>query len=268
MIPRSTNNVATYNVATILPLLAALGLQPACGSDSGGKPSTGGAPGTGGALGGGSGGTPGGQDLAVASGTPRPCTAAETAVAPTDGFITSFTVPDGGTGIAGVEFLAYPIGNAAAPAYATTDGRLHIVVNTPATSEPQYLGVVVGFASGCMNATAFTGVKFSISGSFSGCTLGYYTNDDAHQDDTSGAPHASGPAGSYPPQTAIAANQVTSTQRVLKMPFSGQSGGSPSTPIDPTRLIFLAWQFDVNASAGSTPSACLADLLIDDVAFY
>jgi hypothetical protein len=164
--------------------------------------------------------------------------------------------------------VAYPVGSTTAPTYTTTGGSLHITLDRPAISVPQYLGVVVGVRGKCIDATAFIGVQFTISGSFSGCTMQYYASDDAHQDDTTGAPYASGPAGSYPPQTAITANQITSIPRTMKMDFSGQLGGSPATPIDRAKLIVVAWQFTVDASASSTPSSCIADLTIDDVRFY
>src|SRR5664279_1614782 len=84
------------DLVTILSLLAALGLQAACASDGGSAAGTGGAPEMGSALGGGSGGTAGSEPLTVGSGTPRPCTASETVVAPADGLIADFTAPDGG----------------------------------------------------------------------------------------------------------------------------------------------------------------------------
>jgi hypothetical protein len=259
----------TRNLITILSLLAALSLQVACTSDGGGTAGTGGATGLGGTLGGSPGGTTGGQDLTAGSGTPRPCTASDTVVAPANGLIADFADPDGGINIVGDGILAYPIGSASAPTYATTDGNLHITLDRPATSAPQYLGVVFASRKNCVDATAFTGVQFTISGSFSGCTMKYYANDDAHQDDTTGASHASGPAGSYPPQTVITANQITPIPRTMKMPFSGQSGGSPATPVDRSRLIIVGgWQFDVDASTSSTPGSCIADLTIDDVKFY
>jgi hypothetical protein len=257
-------------VVTVFALLAALGLQAACASDSGStEAGSGGAPGLGGTLGGGSGGTTGGQDMTVGGGTPRPCTASETIVAPANGLIADFTEPDGGINVVGGGILAYPVGSTTAPTYTTSGGSLHITLDRPATSAPQYLGVVLAGHNRCVDATAFTGVQFTISGSFSGCTMHYYANDDAHQDVTSGAPRASGPEGSYPPQTAIPANEITAMPRTMKMPFSGQSGGSPATPVDPARLIIVGgWQFDVDASTSSVPGSCMADLTIDDVRFY
>lgn len=222
----------------------------------------------GGTPGGGSGGTAGDGPI-VGIGTPRPCTASETVVAPADGLIADFTDPDGGINFVGGGILAYPVGSTTAPTYTTSGGSLHITLDRPVTSVPQYLGVVLAGRNNCVDATAFSGVQFSISGSFSGCTMTYYANDDAHQDDTTGAPRASGPAGSYPPQTAITANQITPTPRTMKMPFSGQLGGSPATPVDPARLIiFGAWAFTVDASTSSTQGSCIADLTIDDVRFY
>lgn len=258
-----------YNVATILPLFAAIGLQAACSSDSDGMAGAGGTPGMGGSSGAGSGGTPGGDALEASTGTPRPCTAAETIVAPTGGLIADFTDSDGGINVEGGGILAYPVGSTTAPTYTTSGGSLHITLERPVTSVPQYLGVVLASRTLCVDATAFTGVQFTMGGSFSGCTMKYYANDDAHQDDTTGAPHASGPEGSYPPQTVIAASQITLTPRTMKMPFSGQSDGSPATPVDPARLIIVGgWQFDVDPSTSSTPSSCVADLTIDDVRFY
>src|SRR5664279_3523314 len=248
-------------VVSVFALLAALGLQAACTSDSGNTAvGTGGAPGMGGTLGGGSGGTAGGQDLTVGSGTPGPCTASETIVAPTNGLIADFTDPDGGINFVGGGILAYPVGSTTAPTYTTSGGSLHITLDRPTTSAPQYLGVVLAGRNSCVDATAFTGVEFTISGSFSGCTMHYYANDDAHQDVTSGAPRASGPEGSYPPQTVITANQITPTPKTMKMPFSGQSGGSPATPIDPARLIVVGgWQFDVDATMSNEQGSCIAD---------
>jgi hypothetical protein len=259
---------AIDQVVTILSLFAPVGLQAACASDSGSSAGTGGAPGMGGTLGGNSGGTAGSQPLIVGSGTPRPCTASETVVAPADGLIADFKDPDVGINFVGGHMLAYPIGSPTAPNYTTVGGSLHITLNRPATSVPQYLGVIVGAEPKCVDATAFDGVQFLISGSLSGCTMRYYANDDAHQDDTTGALHASGPAGSYPPQTTIRPSQVTSTAQILRMPFDGQSGGSPATPVDPARLIFFGWQFDVDASSSGAQAPCIADLTIDDVRLY
>ena len=269
----------------MMTVLASLGLLAACASESDKAVATGGAAGIGGATGTGGawsvGGAYGSGGASVGTGTATTggglntgggvgldCTAADTMTAPAGGLIADFGDPDGGINTLAARFLAFPVGSTSAPTYATTNGALHITVNTPATADSQYLGVVIAFGYTCVDATAFSGVQFSISGSFSGCAMHYATCDVEHQDVTSGAPHATGPAGSYQPQYSIAANQVTSTVNTLKVPFSGQSGGSPATSIDKSKLILTLWQFDIAPAAGTAPSSCVADITVDDVRFY
>jgi hypothetical protein len=251
----------SHAAATLL-VLATVGLLAACGS--GNSP----APGTGGAPGGGTGGTLGANDGSGggSGSTGRDCIASNWRAAPADGLITDLTDPDAWISLGG-NFFPYPPDSTAAPTFATTGGVLHVTENAPATSAAQYLGLVIEFG-GCVDATAFTGVMFSISGSFSGCTLSYATCDVEHQDVTSGSPLATGPAGSYQPKAGITVAQLTPTPQTLTMPFTAQSQGSPATPIDPTKLIFALWQFDVDPVKAGGASACIADLMIDDVMFY
>jgi len=101
------------------------------------------------------------------------------------------------------------------------------------TSTPQFLGAVIAF-SNCIDASAFTGVQFTISGSFSGCTMQYATGDVEHQDMTLGSAFATGPAGSYPPQDRLAVDEMTSAPRTIKAPFVvSDIKGSPPAPLDP-----------------------------------
>ena len=250
-----------HTVMTIL-IVATVGLLAACGSGNAPAYGAGGAPGsaTGGTPGA-NGGSGGGGDSTV-----RDCVTSNWRAAPTDGLIADFTDADAGINLGGI-FFPYPHGSPEAPAFTATGGILHISENAPATSAAQYLGLTIGFG-GCVDATAFTGVKFSISGSFSGCTLVYMTGDVEHQDVTFGSPLATGPAGSYQPYSGIAAAQLTSTPQTLKMPFMAQSPRSPDTPLDPTKLISVIWQFNVDPVNPGSASACIADLIIDNVMFY
>jgi hypothetical protein len=160
----------------------------------------------------------------------------------------------------------------ARPTVSTSGGALHITESGLATSAPQYVGVALNFA-GCIDATAFTGVQFSISGSFSGCTMQYASGDSEHQDPATGAPYSTGPSGAYPPQSTLTTAQVTATPQTSMMPFTGNTMfGDPQTPLDTTKLILMLWQFTIPAAApatadGGTP-ACVADITIDNVAFY
>ena len=253
--PVSHRNIGP--AAMSLALLASVGLQWACSSQSGNAAGMGGAPGAGGA-----GGAAGMTSSAV-----RDCTASSTVVAPPDGFIADFTATDGGgTGIA-TQVLSFGNGNGVAPAFTTTDQSLHITTNSLANSAPQYLEVLVAFDT-CVDANAFAGVEFSISGSFSGCTMKYGAGDVEHQDVTSGAPYATGPAGAYLPLSSISASQVTATRQTLRISFDDQLYGNPPAPIDETKLIFALWQFVVAPAAGDGPSFCIADVTIDDVRFF
>ena len=103
------------------------------------------------------------------------CDPSNTTRAPAGGLIATFMGANGGSDIAGdVVALGDP-----APTY-TTDGTLHVTLNTPASSMAPAPLVVYRFQD-CVDASlAFTGVQFSISGSLSGCTLHYFTEDSLH----------------------------------------------------------------------------------------
>jgi hypothetical protein len=200
------------------------------------------------------------------------CTAATTMLAPAGGLIADFTATDGGFDLVD-EIFPYPPAGSARPTASTSGGALHITENAPATSAPQYVGVALFFTK-CIDATAFTGVQFSISGTFSGCTMQYAIVDSEHQDPASGAPYSTGPTGAYSAQATLAAAQVTSAPQTLMIPFvsASNSAGNPRTPLDTSRLILAIWQFTIPAGApatadGGTP-ACVADITIDNVAFY
>ncbi len=199
------------------------------------------------------------------------CTAATTIRAPMDGLITDFTQSDGGFDLTWDPF-PYPASGPARPIATTSGGALHITERGPATSAAQYVGVALSFVD-CIDATAFTGVQFSISGSFSGCTMQYGTADSEHQDPATGSRYATGPAGAYPPQSTLTAAEVTDTPQTLMMPFTGITiFGNPQTPLDTGKLIFALWQFTIPAAAPGTPDGatptCVADITIDNLAFY
>jgi hypothetical protein len=215
--------------------------------------------GGGGNGGGGNGGTGGVLD----------CTAASTVLAPTSGLIADFTGPDGGIDVAG-GLRAYPRGGAAAPTLSTSGSALRVVEDSAPMSTPQYVGVALVFAK-CIDATAFSGVQFSLSGTLSGCTMQYATGDVEHQDPSTGAPYATGQVGDYQPQATIAPTEITSAAQTIMVPFVGGdlSSGNPAIQIDKTKLNLLFWQFTISpASTTGTPSSCAADVTVDDVRFY
>jgi hypothetical protein len=206
-----------------------------------------------------------------------PCTPSNTSKAPVNGLIADFTDAGGGAKTGGIEiaggivtYAAPKVGGLGSPTYTTTGGALNIRVNAAPTSTPQFLGAVVYF-NNCIDASAFTGVQFTISGSFSGCTMQYATGDVEHQDMTLGSAFATGPAGSYPPQNRLAVDEMTSAPRTIKAPFVvSDIQGSPPVLLDPSKLISTIWQFTVPVAAeGENDNPmCAGSVTIDDIKFY
>ena len=191
-------------------------------------------------------------------------------IAPADGVITTFDGAGGGVAITDV-FAVVPLGPASsAPAF-TTAGDLHITLDAPATAEAQVLLVDFAFQQ-CVDATAFTGVQFTIAGSLAGCTLGQATQDSVHlhYDGFSAGPsrHGTGAVGAHPQSTLLRADQITPAPQTVMMPFAGQSGGVPETPTDRSKLTWIYWAFHVDPYSPGGPTSCVGDLVIDDVAFY
>jgi hypothetical protein len=234
-----------------------------------GSSGTAGTTGNGGNSSGGSGGSGG------ASGPAAGCMAS--ALAPGDTgngpyTIADFTAVDGGASypIGGTFTYASPDG-AVAPTPTVANGGWHVTLSAPGmASAPQYIGFGIYFNGNtagdeCVDATPHMGVKFDISGMVTGCTVQFSTNDSAHADSTvTGADKkAGGPKGAYAPQAAVT---VTSTVATVMVPFTGGTlgTGSPATDIDKSKLTGVQWQFTVATGTAT----CVADIVIDNVAFY
>jgi hypothetical protein len=194
-------------------------------------------------------------------------------VAPADGLIADFAdAAAGGIEIPGgiVTYADPKVGGPGSPTYSTSGGALNIRVNVAPAATPQFAGTMVRFNT-CIDASAFAGVRFTIRGAFSGCSLQYATGDVEHEDVSMGAPFATGPIGSYPPQNRIAAEDLTSTPRTIMAPFARTDIlGSPAKPIDATKLIFVLWQFivPVATEGESGNEKCIGNITIDDIHFY
>jgi hypothetical protein len=193
-------------------------------------------------------------------------------VAPKDGLIANFDDASRPIAIPG-DIFTYgepKVGGPSAPTYATSGGALNIKVSAAPTTTPQYAGLQVRFDR-CMDASAFTGVRFTIRGSFSGCALQYATGDVDHEAVTTGAPLAAGAPGSYPHQSRIAAEDLTSAPRTIMAPFAhADIQGNPSKATDAHKLIYALWYFIVPVATegdGGNP-ACTGDVTIDDIRFY
>ena len=166
--------ITLCGLATLGLFAAAQGCSSSSTSGSGGSTGSGGNQvGPGGATGaGGAGGAATGAGDAVAA-----C-----ATVPAGGKIADFT-PDGGatSGLALGTFYATMDTGLTAPTFSTSTGALVINYATgiPTTMYP-YVGVGVPFAA-CANASAFTGIKFNISGTLSaGCSIQFSAIDKGH----------------------------------------------------------------------------------------
>ena len=202
------------------------------------------------------------------------CNSSNTVAAPADGFITTFDGQQNGVS-GGVDIwpvqAEVPIGPYASAPRFTTNGALHITLNAPVTSTAQVLLIDFAFDK-CVDATAFTGLQFSISGSLSGCTFGQCTQDSAHLHDSGGFAgpqrHGIGAAGAHPNSGVLTPDQITQQPQTVMMPFAAQTGGVPATPTDKSKLTWIDWVFRVDPYTAGGPASCTADLTIDDVRFY
>jgi hypothetical protein len=245
----------------MLVLLAAGAISAGCSSTSQ-TSGTGGSSATGGS-GGGHGGAGGAGRMCGASGD---ASAGICQVAPCDGVIGTFTSADGGIPIMGG--LTNWGGAFNRPTYSIDGGYLTLMETASQGAAPQYVGVTLYFFN-CVDASAFTGVQFTVSGSVSSsCHLVFGANDIAH-DDHSQDSKGTCDAGSncYAPNM-IVATPITSTATTVKIPWL-MGGSVPDVPLDPGTLTGVQWQFTIDPTPdGGTSMDCAAQLQISDVKFY
>ena len=253
----------TRRVFQLVVLLSAGAMSVGC-SSSGAKGGTGGSSATGGK--GGSGGGGGAAGAGRMCGSPADA-GGVCAAAPCDGVIASdFSALDAGEVPYGLTTWPGPF---IKPTYTTDNGTLNIGADFPQTAGPQYIGTTLYFLS-CLDASAFTGVEFTISGSVtSACQLIFAANDAEHDDVGTDMAKGKCDAGSkcYAPNMAVPM-AVTSTPTTMRIPWI--TGSSvPDVPLDPSQLVGVQWQFTIGpAPDGGTPQNCTADLHITNVKFY
>jgi hypothetical protein len=145
----------------------------------------------------------------------------------------------------------------------TDDGSLRLALSVSGGS---YGGGGLAFEAGCVDATAFTGVQFSIavaSGSLTGCTyqlqLQTFEQRPMSQNPPGGCDINTTSCYSFPAATGLPAPSTDpTTPTPVSAPFT--SFGSSVMPA-PAQIVGLQWQ--VNSSGG----ACTVELRIDDVGF-
>jgi hypothetical protein len=148
----------------------------------------------------------------------------------------------------------------------STDGSTvqgwHVTANPGVTTDPSnaWTGVGVGFGSpACLDARAYTGIRFTISGNLGTCGLSFLvvpSEDNAVANGTVGTCTAG--------SSCLSPSFGPVTAGTTIVHFADLSGGNPLATVDPAALNALAWQ--INVPTNGSP-ACNADFIITDVSF-
>jgi hypothetical protein len=195
--------------------------------------------------------------------------------APLGGLIADFSPADGGgpdaggsTGAIEIGGNVYVYGGPATPQSAFRGGSFEIVENASSTSATQYAGVGITF-SNCIDASAFSGVSFSIGGSISGCAM-YFTatiSEDTYNDGTTDSDPRGvctlGPSDCYSPKADLTG--LTSASQTIRIAWPAFVYGMPDQTIDPAKITGVEWSFEIAAGPSGT---CAADVTVDDVSFF
>jgi hypothetical protein len=212
--------------------------------------------GSGGTVTGGTGGT-GGDNVggeAGAAGAGTDCAAATAAL------ITDFA----SAGQVGTPYTGADTG-LTAPTAVTTTGAMVIAVNTgtPTTQYP-YAFVGLGFDA-CVDASAYTGVTFNVSGTLnSECGIQFSTVDKAHNTPADGGT-CTDAGGCYASAKVFTLPATATDVTVL---FADQTGGGPpSTPVDPAEILAVQWQFNPVGNVPGPAVGCTGTVTIDNVRF-
>lgn len=141
------------------------------------------------------------------------------------------------------------------------DGRLlglHVLATPGTSSDPYNAWLGVGLAlNGCVDASAYAGVRFTIAGDLGTCSLAFVAIPTEKQAVAYGGA-CTGASCWSPPSAPLAVGTST-------VYFADLVGGVPDGPIDPSRLQGVQWQLTVPTDGSTAP--CSATFNITDVAF-
>lgn len=245
---------------------------------AGGAGGTGGASGSAGA--GGSAGTmtaPAVVDPEAASGEPQECNGPQVAEgifgtpAPATGMLIDFStyVAAGTWGDSGVGQITggtsvYSIRPDADLTLTTVEGELHLEASMAMSGD--YTGVVLWFGP-CVNATAFAGLTFPVTGSLGGARMQVkaQTSPDYPVDVTNTKGKCTYPreADKFTTCQQPVVNIDALEMNPLVLPWDQFTGGVPVAEVDPAQLLGFELQFQCQATEG----ACEVDVTIGTVNF-
>lgn len=114
----------------------------------------------------------------------------------------------------------------------------------------------------CVNATSYTGVKFTISALTGACTVVFSFNDSEHtmaSDDPN--------RGTCPATATCYGSQFAVTAATSMVPFGAtpSNAGQPTATVDAGKLMGVEWQFE--PMSGST-TGCTGSITVDNISFY
>ena len=255
------SKIALCGLATLGMLAATQGCSSSGTSGAGGSTGSGGSTtGTGGHANGGSTGTGG----STADAGPPLCTGSALPGAPLISDFSDVTPPDGSTtlilpGKGGVS----PYGGTSAT---ITNGALAV---TGTISAGTYAGVSIYFDS-CVDATAYTGVKFKLTGSFGTCDMLKLGANFPQVETNPPAAH-----GACVPASATSNNcygpGATYTVATTMVAFADMNGGGAVTTVTAdakNRLTGIGFGFHGPAAAEGGAGGCTVNFTVDDVSFY
>jgi hypothetical protein len=146
-------------------------------------------------------------------------------------------------------FFTIDSGAVQGPTYSFNGGTITILATRTATADaPANIGLAWQF-NPCADASAFTGVSFSISGSVSGCSVLFQVDDTERSGGANGGP-------------SITIDSVSSVAQTVSLAWSTK-GGQPPAPTDATRVAILIWGFGIQPS-----TRCMANIQINNLTFY
>lgn len=147
----------------------------------------------------------------------------------------------------------------------TEEGGLRLQATIPANG---YVGFGMWFGPSCSDASAFDGISFAIGGD--GGNTQIQVQVQMSRDYPIDAANNKGECEFTDEETkwsectnnATTIEGVNATQQEYQLGWEEFQGGTPITPLDPTELLGIQWQFNCGSAD------CPLDVVLDDVMFY
>jgi hypothetical protein len=255
--------IALCGLASLGLFAATQGCSSSGGSGSGGSTGSGGGTGTGGNNAA-SGGNTGAGGTTVDAG-PALCTGVALPGAPLVSDFSNVTPPEAGT------TLIIP-GKGGVSAYGGTSATIAsgAVAVTGSITAGTYAGVSIYFDS-CIDATAYTGIKFKLTGSFGTCDMLKLGANFPQIETMPPAAH-----GACVPPAAPAPNNCYGpggpyTVATTMVAFADMNGGGAVATVTAdakNRITGIGFGFHGPAAVEGGAGGCTVNFTIDDVAFY